>query len=424
MNILVYGIGAFYKANKSLLVPSCYNISAFISEDINNAEIIFEGKKIIKLEEIKNYKFDKIVIATEKWIAVEQKILSYGVEMEKIIIPLISKETCKTDMLEQKINNLKKKTNKPKLAVISYLSDKFVKRFENYFEVNYDVTFITLNLEQSRLYINQILKYADICFFEWAGSPLVLASYSSIAKTKPIIARIHRYEVYTNTIKSINWDCVDNIIFIADHIRNKFKRVVNIKNDKLSLIHSAFEIEKFTFKCHQKGYNIAYVGDLSYRKNIQLIMFIMKKLKSININYKLYLTGTFESQEYKDYIYHMIKELDINENVIFCGYVPDLNLWLDDKDYIICSSTSEGHISSIQEAMLKGIKPIIYNYEGAEEIYPKDYLWNELDEAVNLIVEEKYNSDEYKALIENGFNIDDKTKEICDLIDDVCKNYK
>jgi hypothetical protein len=48
MDVLVYGIGAFYKANRNLLVTSCNNICAFISEDINNEESIFEGKKIIK----------------------------------------------------------------------------------------------------------------------------------------------------------------------------------------------------------------------------------------------------------------------------------------------------------------------------------------------------------------------------------------
>ena len=117
-------------------------------------------------------------------------------------------------------------------------------------------------------------------------------------------------------------------------------------------------------------------------------------------------------------------EININENVIFEGYVPDINEWLNDKDYIICSSTSEGHISSIQEAMLKGIKPIIYNYEGASEIYPKHYLWDELEDAVNLITEERYETMEYRKLIENNFNVVTQTDKICRLIDEAYNSYK
>lgn len=424
MNVLVYGIGEFYQKNKALLVPECYNICAFISDDNEKSVNSFEGKPIINLENIKSYKFDKIIIAVEKWIEIEQKLLHSGVKHEKIIIPIITLENCNHYDLRTKIEMLKRPSTKPKLAIISYLNDKFVRRYEEYLKIKYETIFFTLNLQESRFYINEILKYSDICFFEWAGSPLIMASYSSIALTKPIIVRIHRYEVYTNSLKGVNWDAVDNIIFIADHIKTKFKRNVNVNDKKLRLIYNGFETNKFTFKCHQKGYNIAYLGELSYRKNIQLLMLLMRKLKNIAIDYKLYLTGKFESYEYRDYIYHMIQELDIKENVIFEGYVPDINAWLDDKQYIICSSASEGHISSIQEAMLKGIKPIIYNYEGAKEIYPKHYLWNELEEAVDLITEERYESMEYRKLITENFNIVTQSDKISKLIDEVYNSYK
>ena len=424
MNVLVYGTGDFYKKNKMLLVPECYNVCAFISENTERLVDSFEEKPLITFEKIQDYKFDKIIIAVEKWIEIEQKLLNNGIGLEKIVIPIITSQNCNHKVLENKIELLKQPNEKPKLAIISYLNDKFVRRYEEYFQIKYETIFFTLNLEESRYYISKILEHSDVCFFEWAGSPLIFASYSQLAINKPIITRIHRYEVYTNTLKGINWNAVDDVIFIADHIKTKFEKTVNINKNKLRLIHNGFETEKFTFKYHSKGYNIAYVGDLSYRKNIQLLMLIMKKLKNINTDYKLYLTGKFENDEYRDYIYHMIHELNINENVIFEGYVPDIDKWLDEKDYIICSSTSEGHISSIQEAMLKGIKPIIYNYEGAEEIYPKHYLWNELEEAVNLIIEERYESMEYRKLIENNFNVVTQADKICRLIDEVYKSYK
>lgn len=424
MNILVYGTGDFYKKNKMLLVPECYNICAFVSENRQNFMDSFEEKPLINFEQIEKYKFDKIIIAVEKWIEIEQKLLSIGVTLDKIIIPVITSENCNHDVLKAKIELLKQPNEKTKLAIISYLTDKFVRRYEEYLKIKYETIFFTLNLQESRYYISEILKYSDICFFEWAGSPLVFASYLKSAINKPIITRIHRYEVYTNTLKGINWSVVDDVIFIADHIKTKFEKTISINKDKLRLIHNGFEIEKFTFKYHSKGYNISYVGELSYRKNIQLLMLLMKKLKNINNDYKLYLTGKFENDEYRDYIYHIIHELNINENVIFEGYVPDINEWLNDKDYIICSSTSEGHISSIQEAMLKGIKPIIYNYEGASEIYPKHYLWDELEDAVNLITEERYETMEYRKLIENNFNVVTQTDKICRLIDEAYNSYK
>lgn len=424
MNVLVYGIGEFYRKNKKLLVPECYNICAFISNESEIMVEYFEGRPVISIEKIQLYKFDKIIIAEEKWIEIEQKILNIGVKLDNIIIPVINSEKCDNDIIKEKIELLKQPSKKTKLSVISYLDDKFIKVYKEYLKIKYETIFFTLNLQESRYYINEILKYSDACFFEWAGSPLIIASYSPIALTKPIITRIHRYEVYTNSLSGVNWDVVDNVIFIADHIRTKFRRKLNVSNDKLKLIHNGFEIEKYTFRNRSKGYNIAYLGTISYRKNIQLIMLIINKLKEINPNYKLYLTGKFESEEYRDYIYHIIRELNIENNVIFENYAPNINKWLDDKDYIMCSSTSEGHIATIQEAMLKGIKPIIYNYQGAEEIYPKHYLWNNLEEAVKLITEKRYESTEYRELIADGFDIAIQSEKIIKLIDNVYKNYK
>ena len=78
----------------------------------------------------------------------------------------------------------------------------------------------------------------------------------------------------------------------------------------------------------------------------------------------------------------------------------------------------EGYGYSIMEAMAKGIKPVIHNFFEAKYFYPKEYLYNTIDEAVtNITNVRNYNSKEYREwLIKEGLTLGDQMKQIRDVI--------
>lgn len=84
-NILVYGVGNFYIKNEKKITEK-YNIKAYIDKGKRGW---FAGKKIIKLDEIKNYIYDYIVIMLQNLQEcgnVTKELMKCGIDSEKIIL--------------------------------------------------------------------------------------------------------------------------------------------------------------------------------------------------------------------------------------------------------------------------------------------------------------------------------------------------
>ena len=84
-NVLIYGLGRFFKMNEKE-INDMYNIKAFI--DINKTGW-FAGKKVIAIDEIFSYEYDRIIIMIQKFQEckkVLRTLIESGVAQEKIVM--------------------------------------------------------------------------------------------------------------------------------------------------------------------------------------------------------------------------------------------------------------------------------------------------------------------------------------------------
>lgn len=255
--------------------------------------------------------------------------------------------------------------------------------------------------------IDEGMQWADICWFEWCDELVIYGSRHDLAREKKLICRIHRYEAFTNYIFQVEWENIDKIIFVASHIfdivNSKLKG--NIENKSI-IIPNGIHLQNYNFRNRKKGFNIAYVGYLNYRKSPNMLLQIINKLKQIDERYRLFIAGEFQDEENVTYFKYMVKEMGLEDHVILEGWQKDINTWLEDKDYLVSCSISEGHPVGIMEAMAKGIKPVIHNFVGARNIYPTKYLWNTIDEAIEMILENDYDSMEYRNFIKENYSLE------------------
>lgn len=290
----------------------------------------------------------------------------------------------------------------------SFLNDIILGLMDEYFVRKITVT----DFKQ----IDEGMQWADICWFEWCDELVIYGSRHELAGEKKIICRLHRYEAFTNYIFQVEWENVDKVIFVASHILN----IVNSKlggkiREKSIIIPNGINLQKYNFRDRKKGFNIAYVGYLNYRKSPNMLLQIIGKLIQIDKRYRLFIAGEFQDEENMTYFEYLIKEMGLKDYVIFEGWQKDINTWLEDKDYILSCSIFEGHPVGIMEAMAKGIKPVIHNFVGAKDIYPSEWLWNTIDEAVTMIMEEDYNSEKYREFIKEKYSLQtqiDKIKRV------------
>ncbi|SHK10677.1 Glycosyl transferases group 1 [Clostridium cavendishii DSM 21758] len=264
---------------------------------------------------------------------------------------------------------------------------------------DYDIKkVIAINSQQ----IDEGMKWADICWFEWCDELIAYGSKHALAYEKKIICRVHSYEAFTNYINNVNWDNVDKAIFVAEHIRSNVLKKVSIGKERTEVIYNGINLDNIKFKEREVGFNIAYVGYINYKKGPMLLLHTFKAIYDKDNRYKLYIAGQFQDERYVLYYQQMIKEFGLENNIIYEGWQDNLDKWLEDKNYILCTSVLESQNMSVMQAMSKGIKPVIHNFVGASRIYSSKYLWNTIDEAVNMITVDKYyNSMEYRKYVKN-----------------------
>lgn len=264
--------------------------------------------------------------------------------------------------------------------------------------------------------IDEGMQWADICWFEWCDELVVYGSKQQWAKNKKVICRLHSYEAFTEYPLQVNWEVVDSVIFVAQHISNIILEKVNSLNtEKIFIIPNGIDQKKYAFRERQSGFNIAYVGYINYKKGPMLLLHTFKAIYDYDDRYKLYMAGTFQDERDLLYYQQMINEMELKNNVFYQGWQEDLDEWLEDKNYILCTSILESQNMSVMQAMAKGIKPLIHNFVGAKGIYLPQYIWNTIDQCVGLLNEKNYNSKEYNEFVSENYSLNKQiflTKEL------------
>jgi len=140
------------------------------------------------------------------------------------LIPLAKQyviDNFSSDIVIKKIDDLYKKDNVcnkiKKNILFSSLDNKFIEEIIESFtkENNVKIDLYHENNEEKR---KELLEWADIIFCEWCELNALWYSKNKKCNQKLFI-RLHRYELFTSFFYNINWNNVDNIIFIAPEIQ-------------------------------------------------------------------------------------------------------------------------------------------------------------------------------------------------------------
>lgn len=299
--------------------------------------------------------------------------------------------------------------------------DSFIDNIIQGLSNDYNVRKVTV---QSYDQVEVGMNWADITWFEWCDELLIYATQLNISMKKKIICRIHGYEVYTENILKVNWSAVDHLIIVAPHIKRIFREKINeliVNDEKISLIFCGVDDKAYPLQIREKGYHIGYIGYINYKKNIPLTLKIFYELFKMDNRYSLNLAGSYQDERTKQYVEYFIKENELENHVVFEGWktYEEKVEWFKKIDYMLISSIDEGLCFAAAESMLTGIKPVLHNCEGIKDHYKGKYIYNTVQEAISIILEEEYNSKEYREYIKENYSLNREITEIKQLIENL-----
>lgn len=272
-------------------------------------------------------------------------------------------------------------------------------------------------------------EWADIIWFDTCDNNLASATNPSHAilddnanyqpwdmhemdmASKQVIVRPIDIEVWQGHQNAAIWDLVDDVIFIAPHIRELamgsglpgLRPIANIHT-----IPCGIDRDRYKFRRHEPGFNIAVISEKWTSKGTDLILQIALKLRAYDKRYKIHWLGRWSDYDWeKAYFDDFIKHHDLQfEFTEWLEGDDAVDLFLEDKNYLLHASHKEAFSYATAEAMAKGIKPVIHNFYGCKELWPDLPTWDSIDQAFNMLTVDFYETHDYpKYLSDHGLTL-------------------
>ncbi|PXW85861.1 glycosyltransferase involved in cell wall biosynthesis [Pseudogracilibacillus auburnensis] len=259
-----------------------------------------------------------------------------------------------------------------------------------------------------------LLQKADIIFCEWGLGNAVFYSNNKL-KGQKLYIRIHRQELVTDHLQLVNFNNVTKVIAISTHIYEEFHRVKNIPRNKMMIIPNMVDVNRFNkLKQENVEYHIGLLGYLPRLKRLDRAITIFEELYNHDKRFKLYIKGKHPKDLpwlwkqpieiiYFKKLFKKIKRSKWRKNVIFESHGDDVAEWFTNINFILSTSDVESFHLAPMEGMASGTIPIVFNWPGAETLYPLENVVKNEKEAVELILNQVENRTDsrhdYEAMV-------------------------
>lgn len=202
---------------------------------------------------------------------------------------------------------------------------------------------------------NEAHSWGDVLWCEWATG---LAMFASLMSAKPVIVRLHRFEVFEPVLRSINWSNVAALVVTSQHILDLAGPTVSAARN-ICLLPVGIDTDRFQLQHHRPGTNIGVVGNINARKNP---FGWFQVLAALPPSYTLHILGEYQDACLKDYCDHAAAQFP--GQVLYSPPIPnaDIPAWWADKDYCLSTSLHDTFVTNVREAMALGVKPVVHDY--------------------------------------------------------------
>lgn len=276
----------------------------------------------------------------------------------------------------------------------------------------------------NQYYNPEYAEWADVVFFHTCDNNLLSATNPDDAlladdsnyrpwslrdmdlSKKKIIVQPIDIECWSGSHAHEMWDVVTDCIFIAPHIRDLVMSDSRpqASSMKIHTIPFSVNLDRWTFRERKPGFNIAVISEIWESKGIDYVLQIAYKLKQIDKRYHIYYLG--KEQDYHWHRHYRNEFIEKNSlPITFIDWVENLDEWLEDKNYLLHSSTKEAFSAATAEAAAKGIRPILHAFGGYEPLWgDSGWIWQSIDEAIDMLTDGEYDSNSYRDyLIQKGY---------------------
>lgn len=214
--------------------------------------------------------------------------------------------------------------------------------------------------------------------------------------------------IFGNKAKKKYIDKSNGVIYVTNCVANYVNLGQPLTHSKI-VIYNGLKNNNWALeeKTLSEQINFGIVGILNPGKGQDIAI---KYFKEINTKYpdsKLHLYGD-KNGKYKKSLINLVKILNLQENVIFHGFINDVSKIYKEIDILLMFSKSEGFGLVTVEAMLNGVPVLGYNNAGTSEIIENNVtgiLFNDyqtFNKGFSLLLDKNYYNEIRKNAYKNA----------------------
>jgi glycosyltransferase involved in cell wall biosynthesis len=227
-----------------------------------------------------------------------------------------------------------------------------------------------------------LLEWADVLVAEWA---LANAVYYARHKRphQRLIVRLHLQERGTPYPAEIDYANVERVVFVGPHILEECVEKFSMPRGICTVLGNFIDSERYNLpKFGGAEYTLGIIGTAPSRKRLDLALDTLELLARHDDRYALRVKGASPAsipwlwmrtaeRDYYQRVYARINSGEFRHRVIFDPQGNDVQHWLQMVGHILSPSDFESFHMAVSEGAASGALPVVWNWDGAADIYPE-----------------------------------------------------
>ena len=230
----------------------------------------------------------------------------------------------------------------------------------------------------------EAVNWSQVAWFE--GCSQALAAATQASGSARLVCRLAAADLWSPWFDQVHWDRLWAVMVPSQGLADLLVQRCAALAGKTRLAPRGLASERIEFSPRPPGRTLAYAGPLNHAANLPLLLQCLAALRGKG-DYRLSIAGVFDDDALERYVLHMITRLGLAGAVTFDGWQGDVPAWLADKHFFVSAALCESQAGTILAAMAAGIKPVVHEYSGADELLPGPMLFATVEEFCRRIVE-------------------------------------
>ncbi|SEM11168.1 glycosyltransferase [Halomonas daqiaonensis] len=288
-----------------------------------------------------------------------------------------------------------------KTVVIAGHDLKFIKPFYPYFTqagIRLLLDFWSGHKQHNEMASKRLIRQADTVFCEWMlGNAIWYGKHKR--EGQRLVGRLHAQELRSALFDKVPFEQFDKVIFVGPHmLRNAQKRNLALKKNGV-VIYNGVDVDALRAVPRKptNGKALGLVGMVPQSKRLDRALDILKELRKEDDGYTLRIKGKRpeeypwmanrreEMAWYEAQYRRLVDDPDLKDAVIFDPHGNDMPEWYAGIHYVLSVSDHESFHLAVAEGAAAGCTPVILPWEGADEIYPPQWVYPDMAAASNAI---------------------------------------